>query len=77
MQQILPPTLSVSNVHTSNKYITTNTMSIYFYKVAHYDVTNICKMSAIYSLLGLYSLLKCNIDVEFALANPINQDELR
>ena len=23
------------------------------------------------------TLLKCNIDVEFALANPINQDELR
>ena len=54
LQQILPPTLSISNVHTSNKYITTNTMSIYFYKVAHYDLTNICKMSAIYSLLGLY-----------------------
>ena len=36
VQKILPPTLSISDdVHTSNKYITTNRISIYIYKVAH------------------------------------------
>ena len=32
LQQILPPTLSISDVQTSNKYITTNMISIYIYK---------------------------------------------
>ena len=73
LQQILPPTLSISNVHTSNKYITTNTMSIYFYKVAHYDVTNICKMSAIYSLLGLY--LNATLMLSVVEQILMNQDE--
>ena len=35
LQQILPPSLNVSDVHTSNEYITTNIISIYIYKVAH------------------------------------------
>ena len=35
LQQILPPTLSISDVQTSNKYITTNRISIYIYKVAN------------------------------------------
>ena len=34
-QQILPSTLSISDVQTSNRYITTNRKSIYIYKVAH------------------------------------------
>ena len=35
LQQTLPPTLSISDVQTSNKYITTNRISKYIYKVAH------------------------------------------
>ena len=35
LQQILPPTLSISDVQTKNKYITTNRISKYIYKVAH------------------------------------------
>ena len=34
-QQILPSTLSISDVQTSNRYITTNRISINIYKVAH------------------------------------------
>ena len=33
--QILPPTLSISDDHTSNEYITTIRIGIYIYKVAH------------------------------------------
>ena len=42
-EQILPPTLSISDVQTSNKYITTNRISIYIYKNAHS-----CDLSVIY-----------------------------
>ena len=35
LQHILPSTLSISDVQTSNIYITTNRISIYIYKVAH------------------------------------------
>ena len=29
LQQIFPPTLSISDLHTSNEYITTNEINIY------------------------------------------------
>ena len=48
LQQTLPPTLSLSDVQTSNKQFTIN-ISIYnIYKLTLTDTTNICDMSAIY-----------------------------
>ena len=35
LQQIIPSTFSISDVHTSNEYITTNMISMYIYKVEH------------------------------------------
>ena len=35
LQQILPSTSKICDVQTSNKYTTTNRISIYIFKVAH------------------------------------------
>ena len=35
LQQIFPPTFSISDIQKSNKYITTGRISIHIYKVAH------------------------------------------
>ena len=33
LQQIYPPSLSISDVHASNEYISTNRISMYFYNI--------------------------------------------
>ena len=35
LQQIIPPTFSIFYFHFSNKYTTTNMISMYIYKVEH------------------------------------------
>ena len=49
MQQILPPTYSIFDVYTSNKYISTNRKEyILIWNCKVTDITTICNTSAIY-----------------------------
>ena len=60
MKQIPPPTLSISDIQISNKYIRTNRISIYIYKVPHLLIQQISVTWA----PSMGTLFKCNINIE-------------
>ena len=60
LEQILPATLSISDVQTSNRYIITIRISINIYQVVHLMI----KQISVTWVPSMGTLLKCNIDIE-------------